>query len=327
MHNIIIIIPALVLGFIYGNISVKGQFCMNSGFSNVIRQKDTTKLKSFAAAILIQMLVMPLLFTALYLYQPTSHLVANLGLPPLFLIGTAVGGFLFGIFMYYTAGCGAGIFYKIGEKNSGAILAAIGFITGVYLTEKGFLQILKEASQNTLLLNQQPIWKGEAPLIVAAIISILAGVALWRLYKTNDKNPGGAVWGWKKTGFSIGILGMIGWISAIFAISPYGMSIIPGAIDLVDLNYSWGLLFVVGIPLGAFWNMRNNKEKRFTLPKANIIGKRLFGGLGLGISGSIAAGCTVGHGLTFAPLLGVGSIVGIISIFLGSGLVGYLTRK
>jgi len=48
----VMIIVALVVGFIYGYISVKGQFCMNSGFSNVVRSKDTTKLKSFLLAIL-----------------------------------------------------------------------------------------------------------------------------------------------------------------------------------------------------------------------------------------------------------------------------------
>jgi hypothetical protein len=96
---------------------------------------------------------------------------------------------------------------------------------------------------------------------------------------------------------------------------------------MVDLKYSWGLLFVVGIPIGAFWSTRHNKEKRFTIPKFSIISKRVFGGLGLGVSGSVAAGCTVGHGLTFAPLLGVGSLISILFIFLGSGLVGYLTRK
>jgi len=38
-------------------------------------------------------------------------------------------------------------------------------------------------------------------------------------------------------------------------------------------------------------------------------------------------GCTVGDGLTFTPLLGIGSLVGINFYFLGSGLVGYLTRN
>ena len=321
------VVFALIIGFIYGYVSVRGQFCMNSGFSNVIRQKDTTKLKSFVTAILIQMLILPLLFTGLYLYEPTNHLVESLGLPPLFLVGSAIGGFLFGIFMYYTAGCGAGIFYKIGEKNSGAVIAAIGFITGVYLTEKGVLKVIREASQSAVMLNQQPIWQGNSPLIVAAVVSAVAGITLFLLYKNKDNKPGGAVWGWKKTGIAVGIIGIAGWISAILVNTPYGMAIIPGAIDLVDFNYSWGLLFVIGIPLGAFWSTRNNNEKRFTVPKVNIIGKRLLGGLGLGISGSIAAGCTVGHGLTFAPLLGAGSLVATLFIFLGSGLVGYLTRK
>lgn len=322
-----IIITALLLGFLYGYVSVKGQFCMNSGFSNVVRQKDTTKLKSFIAAILIQMLVLPIVFTALYLNASTTYLVAGLGYPPLFLIGTAVGGFLFGIIMYYTAGCGAGIFYKIGEKNSGAVLAATGFVAGVYITEKGLLHDIREASQSSVLFNQQPLWKGSSPVVAAAVVTLVAAVALYLLYRNTDKKPGGAVWGWKRTGTAVGILGIIGWGSAIVAHTPFGMAIIPGAVDMVDLNYSWALLFVVGIPIGAFWSTRKNKEKRFTLPKTSILGKRLLGGLGLGITGSLAAGCTVGHGLTFTPLLGIGSLVGILFIFMGSGLVGYLTRK
>lgn len=321
------IVFALIIGFLYGYVSVKGQFCMNSGFSNVLRQNDTTKLKSFVAAILIQMLVLPLLFSSLYLYEPTRYLVGNIGLPPLFLIGSTLGGFLFGVFMYYTAGCGAGIFYKIGEKNSGAVIAVIGFIAGVYLTEKGILKFIKEASQSIAFYNQKPIWLGSSALFIAMAATLIAAVLLLLLYKNKDSKPGGAVWGWKKTGIAIGLIGVIGWISAILASNTFGLAIIPGVLDMADMNYSWGLLFVIGIPLGAFWSMRKNKEKQFTIPKANIIVKRLLGGLGLGISGSIAAGCTVGHGLTFVPLLGAGSLVAIVFIFLGSGLMGYLTRK
>ena len=320
-------IIALIIGFLYGYVSVKGQFCMNSGFSSVTRNKDTTKLKSYIAAILIQMMVLPLLFTIFYLNEPTNYLVSNIGLPPLFLVGSAIGGFLFGIFMNYTAGCGAGIFYKIGEKNSGAVLAAIGFIVGVYITEKGIFNVIRESSQHFVLFNQQPVWLWKSPLVVASIIAVVAGTSFFLLYKNSDSKPGGTSWGWKKTGIAVGILGIIGWTSAILSNTPYGMAIIPGAIDMVDLSFSWGLMFVVGIPVGAFWSTRHLKGKRFIKPKVGIIGKRLFGGLGLGVSGSIAAGCTVGHGLTFSPLLGVGSFVAILFIFLGSGLVGYLTRK
>ena len=321
------ILFALLIGSVYGYVSVKGQFCMNSGFSNVIRQKDTTKLKSFAIAILLQMMVLPLLFTILYSYEPTKNMIVAIGLPPLFIIGSAVGGFLFGIFMYYTAGCGAGIFYKIGEKNSGAIIAAIGFTLGIYLTEKGLLKIIRELSQDSMVVQQQPIWKENTGMLIAVFVSLITGFLLFLVLKRKDKQPNGAVWGWKKTGLVVGSIGIIGWIFALLAESSYGMAIIPGVLDAVALNYSWGLLFVFGIVLGAFYSTRKDQSKRFLIPKKEIIFKRFFGGIGLGASGSIAAGCTVGHGLTFAPLLGIGSIIVTFFIFLGSGLVGYLTKK
>lgn len=319
------LISALLIGFIYGNISVKGQFCMNSGFSNVVRKKDYTKLKSFMGAILIQMLVLPLLFTFLYVNESTHYLIANIGLPPLFLVASALGGFIFGIMMHYSGGCGAGIFFKLGEKKGDALFAIIGFVLGVYLTEKGVLNFIKSSTQSWVVFNQPPIWQGNFPLIAAFSVVILSSIALFMLYRTPDNTPGGAQWGWKKTGIAIGIIGIIGWVSALGAKMTYGMNIMAGTIDMVDLNYTWPLMFVVGIPLGAFWVARKT-DRKFMLPKANIISKRLFGGFGLGVSGSIAAGCTVGHGLTFAPLLAIGSFVAVVFIFLGSGLVGYLTR-
>ncbi|TAK31900.1 MAG: YeeE/YedE family protein [Saprospiraceae bacterium] len=323
------IFPAIIIGFAYGYVSVKGQFCMNSGFSSVTRKKDTTKLKSYILAILIQIVVLPALFSSLTYYEPANALINNIHLPPLYLVGNVLGGFSFGIFMHYTAGCGAGIFYKIGEKNSGAVFAVAGFITGVYVLEKGSLAFVKKAAQS-FSFSQNPIWQFSpsktTTLIAATMVSALALVLISILLRKADNKPGGAVWGWKKTGFSIGVLGVSAWMSAILSHTPYGMSVIPGAIDMVDLSLSWGLLFVLGIPLGAFWSSRK-KEKHFTLPKPKIIGERLAGGFGLGASASMAAGCTVGHGLTFAPLLGIGSIVSIVFIFLGSALMGYLTRK
>ncbi len=304
---------------------------MNSGFSNVVREKDTTKLKSFLLAMLIQVAVVPLIFTLYYLYAPDNSYIANIQLPPLFLVGTAAGGFLFGVFMHFSGGCAAGIFYKIGERSAGALFAAVGFVGGVYFMERGFLQGIRQAVQSTVLFDQQPIWKMTTSattltLLVAGISFVSFGL-IYLLLKQGDKQPGGAEWGWKKTGIGIGVLGIAAWISALLSHLTYGMSIIPGAIDIAGLTLSWGLLFVLGIPLGAFWSFRKNTTVHFSLPEPVIVLKRLSGGLGLGVTASMAAGCTVGHGLTFSPLFGIGSIVGIVFIFLGSGLVGFLTRK
>ena len=51
-----------LLGGTYGYLSSRGQFCMNSGFSNVSRYKDTTKLKAYILAILVQAVSLPILF-------------------------------------------------------------------------------------------------------------------------------------------------------------------------------------------------------------------------------------------------------------------------
>jgi uncharacterized membrane protein YedE/YeeE len=322
---------ALPIGFVYGYISVKGQFCMNSGFADVTRQKDTTKLKSFLLAILVQLAVMPLVFTLIFLFGPEDNIINKIQLPPLYLIGTALGGFLFGVFMYFAGGCAAGIFYKLGEKKIDTIFAILGFVGGVYIMESGVLQSFKQVTQSIVLFNQQPVWRFNFSTITLILIvvgiSIVAIGLLYALITQPDKRPNGALWGWKRTGLGIGILGIFAWISALFAELSYGMSIIPGVLDMTGLTLSWGLLFVLGIPLGAYWSNRKNSTTSFLLPNPLIISKRLFGGLGLGITASMAAGCTVGHGLTFTSLLGVGSIISLVFIFLGSGLVGLITRK
>lgn len=314
----------LILGFLYGYISSKGQFCMNSGFSNVARKKDTTKLKSYLTAILIQMAVLPALLSIGYFYPSANLPFQQIAIPDIFLVGNIIGGFLFGIFMYYAGGCGAGIFYKIGEKNSSAIIAVIGFTIGIFITEKAFLFDLKTMIQQNSLLKQRPIWQFSPwmPLVIASFSFLFLGL----LMKLPDKNPGNAEWSWKKTGISIGLLGVVAWLVVFFSSLPFGMSIIPGVFDMATATFSWAFLFVIGLPFGAYWSIGRKNNKAFQMPTKALITKRLFGGLGLGITGSIAAGCTLGHGLTFAPLLAIGSILSILAIFSGSFFIGYLTK-
>ena len=327
-ENRYMIYSALFIGMAYGYISVKGQFCMNSGFSNVARTGDTTKLKSFVAAILLQAAVLPLIITVLHYIN--GEIASQVQMPPLHLIGTVVGGFLFGVGMHYSGGCGAGIFFKIGEKSTGALIAAIGFIGGVILMEKGFLYDYALVARGSILVQQPSLWNAEnsytIKISLALIITAIASLALLFLLKGRDKKPGNTDWGWKKTGIGIGLTGIVGWLFALGVGLPYGMSIIPGALDITTPVLSWASLFIVGIPLGAWWSSRG-KGKKFTLPTYRIALRRLSGGLILGLTASFAVGCTMGHGLTFVPLMGVGSMVGIASIFMGSFTVGYLTRK
>jgi uncharacterized membrane protein YedE/YeeE len=85
--------------------------------------------------------------------------------------------------------------------------------------------------------------------------------------------------------------------------------------------------FVLGIPLGAF--IATRMRGPVALSKITALGasKHFAGGLGLGVGASLAAGCTVGHGLTGIPLLAPGSILATLSIFAGSAITSLWTQR
>ena len=90
---------------------------------------------------------------------------------------------------------------------------------------------------------------------------------------------------------------------------------------------SWDVLFVLGIPVGAFVAARRSGSVTASKVSAATASKRFAGGLGLGVGASLAAGCTVGHGLTGVPLLAPGSMLAIVSIFAGSTINALWTQR
>jgi hypothetical protein len=90
---------------------------------------------------------------------------------------------------------------------------------------------------------------------------------------------------------------------------------------------SWDVLFVLGIPLGALVAARRSGPVKATKVSLSRASKHFAGGLGLGAGPSLAAGCTVGHGLTGVPLLAPGSVLAIVSIFAGSAITSLWEQR
>jgi uncharacterized membrane protein YedE/YeeE len=301
-------LTGLLLGGAYGYASERGAFCMNSGFRVAVTDRNTTKLKAFVLAIAIQMLFVPPLF---------ASGLSDATYPAFFPAGALLGGLLFGASMKWAGGCAAGVWYKSGTGSVGAMAGVLGMATGAALLERGPLAGVRAAVQSA------------APSVGNATIegmwtwAPLAGVALIVLLWSAAPGIAGA-WSWRRTGLLIGVIGALAWPASSLAGRDFGMAIVPGSVSLlvepVARFMSWDLLFVLGIPLGAFVAAR--KDGPVALRKASVAdaSKRFAGGLGLGAGASIAAGCTVGHGLTGVPLLAPGSIVAIIAIFAGSAM-------
>ena len=308
-------LTGLLVGSGYGYISQRGAFCMNSGFRMAVAERNTTKVKSYVLAIALQMLVVPLVF-ALGLSSPTY--------PAMFPIGAVVGGLLFGASMRWAGGCAAGVWYKVGSGSLGALTAVLGMAIGAAALELGPFVGLRTAVQSAgPSVSNAPLetlwaWAPVAGLLLVAI--------LWRAA------PGQAgAWSWRRTGIAMGIVGIVAWPLSSLAARDFGMAVVPGTVSLlvepVKRLMSWDVLFVLGIPLGAFVAARRSGPVTASKVSALSASKHFAGGLGLGVGASLAAGCTVGHGLTGVPLLAPGSMLAIVSIFAGSAITSLWTQR
>lgn len=312
----LLMFTGLLVGAAYGYVAQRGAFCMNSGFRVAVTRRDTTKLKAYGLAIAVQMVAVPILFW-LWTSKPTH--------PSFFPVGAILGGLLFGASMKWAGGCAAGVWYKVGTGSVTALAGIIGMALGAAAFEVGPLSPLRSVVQSlgadittgSLHLGSTPLW------VVAPGVGLAMIAVSWRAA------PGIAgSWSWRRTGVLMGAIGVVAWPLSSLAARDFGMAVVPGTVGMLtafpdSLNnlVSWDVLFVLGIPAGGFIGARRGGSSKPTRPPVRDVFKHLLGGMGLGSGASLAAGCTVGHGLTGIPLLAPGSLVAMASIFAGSALV------
>ena len=323
----VLVLTGLLIGAAYGYVAQRGAFCLNSGFRFVTTKRDLTKVKALGIALAIQMIVMPAIF-ALGWAKPSF--------PAFFPVGAILGGLIFGIAMYWSAGCAAGVWFKSGAGSIGAIAAIIGMAIGATLFEVGPLQGIRDTIHGLGgAVSFQPATSLGIPMAALTVPLGLVMIAL--LWRTKVTTAG--AWTWRRTGILLGLVGVAAWPLAALADRYFGLSVIPGTVDTVrlaggrDVSFQagfggWDILFVFGLPLGAFIAARRGSEFKLSVPKPGNLAKMTIGGFGLGAGASLAAGCTVGHGLTGIPLLAPGSIVTLAAIFAGSTLTAvYEVRR
>lgn len=98
-------------------------------------------------------------------------------------------------------------------------------------------------------------------------------------------------------------------------------------IDLASLTsmgqLTWSVWMIFGLVLGSLTSAMSGKEFSWRAPKAQSLVTQLGGGLLMGIGGTLAGGCNVGHGFTGLATLALGSLISIIFIVMGSWTMVY----
>ncbi len=333
-----VLLSGLIVGILFGFALQRGRFCMNSAIRDTILLNDTTLLKSVVAAILVGLVGFALMAAGgLIKISPT----------PFFWGANLVGGFIFGIGMVLAGGCASGVTYRVGEGMVSALSALIGLSTAATLTAMGFLKPLKDSLQSST-----KIMVGEANPTLANIFGLshtvaALGIALiilvvwFVLARNGEEEPKSNAslgerifkkgWGWLAAGIVVGLINMLAFYTSTLAGRSYPLAITSGWLTIVKMGLAvpetkmgWDAWMVIGIILGALIAALIAGEFKIRFPGWGMIAQTFGGGLLMGFGAVTSAGCNVTHILSGLPQLGIGSLVGAISIVLGAWFMAYL---
>ncbi len=308
----------LIVGIALGYALQRGRFCVNTAFRDVVFVKDSTLLRAWAFAGLVQLIGVTALRSIGYFEA--------IDIPPFFLGASIVGGFVFGTGMVIAGGCASGTCYRVSEGMLGSLMAFIMFGITAVATDVGFLSPIQDALRTVRVdVNGAPATidgaLGVNTWMVAIPLVLIVGLWLLKGRKTTYHSQG---WTWPITGAVIGLVGIAGWITSTATGRSFGLSI-TGPIRAWfrfffegDSSYlDWGAFLLVGLFIGAYVGAKLFAERKLRVPKPDRVLHSLIGGALMGFGAQIAGGCNIGHSFTGMSVLSVASLVTTVSIVLG----------
>jgi len=264
------------------------------------------------------MAVVPLLVAAGWVSLPELPFHAGRAL---------AGGLIFGLAMAPAGGCGAGVWQHVGEGRVASLAAVAGFTVAIGM----IAQLAAGDGGAATRPSATPVAAGLYLWTVALPVAIALLLGAARLAPTAAVT---GAWDWRRTGLAIGLVGVAAWVLAGIDGRGYGLAIIPGNVawfealrrfDLGRLDAAAAL--VVAVAVGAHVAARVDGQFKWSAASPRQLATAFVGGIGLGVGGALAAGCTVGLGLAATPLLAPGALLFVPAAIAGSWLIPLAQRR
>ncbi len=339
-----VVIPGLIVGILFGFILQRGRFCMNSAFRDIILLKEYKLAKGVALALGVEMIGFSILILG-------GIVTANP--KPFTVLGSILGGLIFGIGMVLASGCASGTSYRVGEGMTGSFVALLGLGIGAYTTKSGVMSWASSSLKTTIA---DPITSGGLRIAGDAtpIIMLIIGIAVICVFvyfhlipylkERKEKNEAildfsdmttkifKTAYPWWISGLAIAILNCAAWISSAAGGRNYPLGITAGwlgwlqwSVTGLDSALNWLVFMVAGLVLGSLIAAIISKEFKLRIPKeGKTLLLQFLGGLLMGFGAVTAGGCNIGNLLSGIPMGSVGSIMTGIFIVLGCWLMAYL---
>ncbi|MFW9928227.1 MAG: YeeE/YedE family protein [Candidatus Thorarchaeota archaeon] len=331
-------LTGLMIGFFTGFVFQRGRVCTNTAFRNILIIHNFEIIKIIVITVLVAIIGYQFLFSSkIFGLTFTSSPIQ------FSLIFLPIGSFIFGFGTVLAGGCAGGVCYRVGEGNSNALLALIGYTFGIAIYGLLGPSIkLLIPTMNWTINGNIPSLELFLPRIWWSILafSLLTIIVLLNFHSDKSKNKSTLPYlldSWQpiKTGFVIGILAVLARLTSALVNRQFGFSTVDGIAEILGIvpnilgirigaSFNWAGMFIIGLIVGALVSSINIHEFKFTSPTSTNTVRFLIGGFILGFSAVMASGCNVGHIFGGIPELGISSLVAGFLMLLGNFFGSYL---
>ena len=331
-----IIIGGFLAGALAGGAARFGKLCTMSAIEDALVAHDLRGLKAWGLALAIAIAATQ---TASFLGFVDLSRALYLS-PRIHLIGTLLGGSMFGLGMTLVGTCGFGLLVRAGGGDLRAAMSAL--VVGIFaiavtagllgplrmsLLEFGVIDLTTIGGGSLVGLLQRATGTSVAALVLASLpIGLLTAALIDRKIRQRPRLMIGAFFmglsitaGWYATSRAVDAL-LIDRPESLSFVAPMGRALLQFMTDPFR-NTGFGVAAMFGVLAASFviaWWRDELRSEAFD--DATEMRRHVLGGALMGIGGVLAQGCTIGQGLSAASTLAVTAPLFIASVFLGAKL-------
>jgi len=332
-------ISGFAIGFLFGAIALRTNFCTMGAISDMVLMGDGNRFRAWMLAIAVAMLGSQIMHQAgLVDLNKSIYLSLNLGWA-----GAIIGGLMFGFGMTMAGGCGNKTLVRIGAGNLKSLVVAVVLGIFAYMTLRGLTGLARvelEALTNLDLRKSGLAAQGIPDLLAKAsglsvaaarwVVTLAAAGGLLAIcFKSEDfrRSPVNIA-----AGILLGALVPVGWyatgvigfddfepapLASLTFVNPVGNSL-QYLMTFTGSKIDFGVATVGGVIAGSFVTALATKEFRVeAFTGADDMVRHMIGAALMGMGGIVALGCTIGQGLTGMSTLAITSLIAFLSIVAG----------
>lgn len=332
-------IGGLVIGFAFGAIVFRTNFCTMGSVSDIVNLGDWRRFRAWVLAAVVALAgAQTLHWLGVVDLTKSMYLGATFNW-----VGHIAGGLIFGFGMVFAGGCPSRNLARAGAGDLRALLTLVVVGIFAYMTIGGLLGPARAAIEQATSVALPTATQGIGDLVDRALalsagfgrifaswIIVLAGLAY--CFKDAEFRASPVhVW----SGIAIGLCAVAGWALTGLAFdelaerptAPISLTYVRPSGDALEWLQrftaapmpGFGVATVFGAILGAFVAAKTmGRFRLLTFSDPGDTVRNLLGAAMMGIGGVMALGCTIGQGITGVSTLALGSFITFAAIVAGA---------